>query len=133
MDHYDSDAYRQPDNGFTTSLELEVRIDDFEMDDSSQWRTFKFAKWNNAVSLCEFSKNGENSKNDDLPTVWNAAHTRSSFQVSSLTKERYNRARTLTAAILLLPMKLLFVRCNAKRVKSGSATSNEIRTGGLSL
>ncbi len=101
MDHYDSDAYRQPDNGFTTSLELEVRIDDFEMEDSSQWRTFKFAKWNNAVSLFEFSKNGENSKNDDLPTVWKSAHTRSSFQVSSLTKERYNQARILTAAILL--------------------------------
>ena len=32
MDHYDSDAYRQPDNGFTTSLELEVKIDDLEME-----------------------------------------------------------------------------------------------------
>nr|AAC03059.1 late control gene D protein homolog [Salmonella enterica subsp. enterica serovar Typhi] len=40
-----------PDNGFTTSLELEVRIDDSKWNDSSQWRTFKFAKWNNAVSL----------------------------------------------------------------------------------
>ncbi len=124
MDHYDSEHTVSPDNGFTTSLELEVKVVISKWNDSSQWRTFKFEKWNMRYHYCEFSKNGENSKNDDFPLCGSAAHTRSSFQVSSLTKSVTTSARTLTAAILLLPMKFCSFDCNAKRVKSGSAASS---------
>ena len=63
------------------------------------------------------------------PLCGSAAHTRSSFQVSSLTKERYNQCQNINCSHTFVTHD-----CNAKRVKSGSAASNEIRTGGaLSL
>ncbi|SPW39950.1 prophage P2 OGR-like protein [Escherichia coli] len=69
------------------------------------------------------------------PLCGSAAHTRSSFQVSSLTKERYNQCQNINCSHTFVTHET-FVRSIAtpKRVKSGSAASNEIRTGGaLSL
>ena len=67
------------------------------------------------------------------PLCGSAAHTRSSFQVSSLTKERYNQCQNINCSHTFVTHET-FVRSIATPKESGSATSNEIRTGGaLSL
>ena len=67
------------------------------------------------------------------PLCGSAAHTRSSFQVSSLTKERYNQCQNINCSHTFVTHETCSFDCNAKRVKSGSAASNEIRQVALSL
>jgi len=47
---------------------------------------------------CDFGKNGASVKMMICPLCGSAAHTRSSFQVFSMTKERYNQYQNINCS-----------------------------------
>lgn len=81
---------------------------------------------------CEFSKNGENTKNDDLPTVWKCRPYSQQFQVSSLTKERYNQCQNINCSHTFVTHET-FVRSIATPKESNPVQPHPMKSGQVAL
>lgn len=81
---------------------------------------------------CEFSKNGENSKNDDLPTVWKCRPYSQQFSGIFIDKERYNQCQNINCSHTFVTHET-FVRSIATPKESNPVQAHPMKSGQVAL